>query len=409
MSLTSHEIYHGYWVAQCRYTRNDEEFSGLMTLKGNSAEQAIGQMRQYFTANPAQYRYAEYDTLTALITYVEQSQQPELPLLRQVREQHEANVQAVLVDEHNLTHPLPSEKGDIHYQPGLPVFIDSTYLYMVIDSGEYHRQTGQHLVPVLHGAQLPWQSLYQGKTQDSLADLAPYLVHIQRNKAGERFLAQYLSLPDKATIGLLINSIKLFADVYRQLRKLTYLRNQTLGSWNFFRFCEANHFIPFIESLTQGQLLNVVSGVKAFYGYSTAFPDGVVITFNSDYLYDLHKREPLLINTRLYRHYAQLTLMNTLDKAQQLIQQWSTDSDNFDEDAKKTLDAFCLHEANRAFLTGTTQMQALIYRLSARYISRDNRLLWESACKHAMLYQHNQVLFNYHCYAYCLRTQGETA
>ncbi len=49
---------------------------------------------------------------------------------------------------------------------------------------------------------------------------------------------------------------------------MTYLRNQRLNSWNFFRFYDVSHFMPFIESLTHGQLLNVVSGVKAFYGYS---------------------------------------------------------------------------------------------------------------------------------------------
>nr|WP_282555108.1 MULTISPECIES: DUF4123 domain-containing protein [Providencia] len=279
---------------------------------------------------------------------------------------------------------------------------------MVIDSGEYHRQTGQYLVPMLHGSQLPWQSLYQGETQDSLAEQAPYLVHIQRTVAGRHFLAQCLNLPNKATVGLFFNSFKSFADVHRQMRKMTYLYNRTLNSWNFFRFYDVSHFIPFIESLTRGQLFNVVSGVTAFYGYSTKYPDGVKITFHSDYLYDNRPREPLFINEKLYRHYAQLTLMSTIAKAQQAIRHQDA-SITDDKAAKKALDDFCLHAANRAFLTDTTQMQALIYNLIARYLSRHDDLLWQKACEHALPYQHNQVLFNHHCYIYCLHAQGETA
>ncbi|EOD8958203.1 DUF4123 domain-containing protein [Providencia stuartii] len=402
------DIYQGYWVAECRYTRNNETFTGIMTLAGHSEEQVIGNMRHYFAENQAEYSFAQYDTLTPLITYVENSQQLELLLLRQIRRQHAESRLAVLVDERNLTNPLPSEKGDIHYQVGQPALLDDVDLYMVIDSGEYHRQTGQYLVPMLHGSQLPWQSLYQGETQDSLAEQAPYLVHIQRTVAGRHFLAQCLNLPNKATVGLFFNSFKSFADVHRQMRKMTYLYNRTLNSWNFFRFYDVSHFIPFIESLTRGQLFNVVSGVTAFYGYSTKYPGGVEITFHKDYLHDTYHREALLINERLYRHYAQLTLMSTLDKAQQAIRH-QDNSIPHDKVAKKALDNFCLHAANQAFLTDTTQMQALIYNLLARYLSRHDVSLWQRACEHALPYQHNQVLFNHHCYIYCLNAQGETA
>lgn len=408
MSLAYRDVYRGYWVAECRYTRNGEEFSGTMTLAGHSEEHAIGHMRHYFAEHQAEYSFAQYDTLTPLIPYVENSQQLELLLLRHIGQQHAKSCPAVLVDKHNLTHPLPSEKGDIHYQVGQPVLLDDTALYMVIDSGEYHRQTGQFLVPMLYGSRLPWQSLYQGETQDSLAEQAPYLVHIQRTQAGRRFLTQCLNLPNKASVGLFFHSHKSFTDVHRQMRKMTYLHNCTLNSWNFFRFYDVSHFIPFIESLTRGQLFNVVSGVSAFYGYSTKYPDGVEITFHQDYLHDAHHREALLINEHLYRHYAQLTLMSTLDKAQQAIRHQDA-SITDDKMTKKALDDFCLHAANRAFLTGTTQMQALIYRLIARYLSRHDDSLWQRACEHALPYQHNQVLFNHHCYTYCLHAQGETA
>lgn len=169
-----------------------------MTVAGTSQPQAIKQMRRCFTAHPGEYAFADYDTLIPLITHIEQSSTLELPLIRQVREQHNAKVSTVLVDSQLYTHPRPSEKGDIHYREGQPTFIEYSHLYVVIDSGEYHRQTGQHLVPKLHGSQLPWKSLYQGETQDSLEDKAPYLVHITANQAGQRFLAHYLNLPHKS-------------------------------------------------------------------------------------------------------------------------------------------------------------------------------------------------------------------
>ncbi|MDQ5992521.1 DUF4123 domain-containing protein, partial [Providencia stuartii] len=103
-----------------------------------------------------------------------------------------------------------------------------------------------------------------------------------------------------------------------------------------------------------------------------------------------------------------LTLMSTLDKAQQAIRH-QDNSIPHDKVAKKALDNFCLHAANQAFLTDTTQMQALIYNLLARYLSRHDVSLWQRACEHALPYQHNQVLFNHHCYIYCLNAQGETA
>lgn len=71
------DIYQGYWVAECRYTRNNETFTGIMTLAGHSEEQVIGNMRHYFAENQAEYSFAQYDTLTPLITYVENSQQLE--------------------------------------------------------------------------------------------------------------------------------------------------------------------------------------------------------------------------------------------------------------------------------------------------------------------------------------------
>ena len=60
-ALESKSLYKAYWVAQCRYTRNSEQFKGVMTVAGTSQPQAIKQMRQYFTAHPGEYTFADYD------------------------------------------------------------------------------------------------------------------------------------------------------------------------------------------------------------------------------------------------------------------------------------------------------------------------------------------------------------
>lgn len=405
MMPVSQAVFRAYWVAQCRYTRDDMQFSGVMAVAGADRDQAIRNMRRYFSAQPEHYSAAQYDTLEPLTAYAGESQQPELPLLRQVIRQHDEGIPAVLTGEHNLTCPLPSENGDIHYQPGPPGFIPGIPLFAVIDSGEYHRQTGQHLVPVLLGTHLPWQSLYQGETQESLADRAPYLVQIRADRAGKQFLAHCLNLPDKAAAGFFISSSKPFPEMHRQLRRMTYLRNQVTGSWSFFRFYDVRHFIPFAESLTHGQLLSVAGGVTAFAGYSPAYPEGVTITFSAG-VTGTGRREALFINERLYGHYARLTLMSTLAKTRQLIEQQGAGSAPEQDGGETVSGSYLIREANLSFLAGVTRMQALMYRLSARYLCRHDTALWERACEHARPYQHNQVLFNYHCYAFCIQAQG---
>ena len=79
---------------------------------------------------------------------------------------------AVLVDKCNLNNPRPSEKGDIHYREGNLRLLNIRISLCRHWQWEYHRQTGQHLVPKPYGSQLPWKSLYQGETQDSLEDKA---------------------------------------------------------------------------------------------------------------------------------------------------------------------------------------------------------------------------------------------
>ena len=64
MHWSPNTIYKEYWVAQCRYTRNNEQFHGIMTVAGANQSQAIERMRQYFTAHSGQYTFADYEILT---------------------------------------------------------------------------------------------------------------------------------------------------------------------------------------------------------------------------------------------------------------------------------------------------------------------------------------------------------
>lgn len=403
MTSTINKIYQKYWIAQCHYIRNGEEFCGYMTLLGENEDQAISEMRHYFSQYKEQYSAAVYDDIAPAIMFIKSSNKLELPLIRQLRKQNSEQINAILIDEKNLTNPLPSEKGDIYYQAGAPEFINGCTLYLVIDSGEYLRQTGQSLVPMLYGSCLPWQPLYQGETQTSLEDNAPYLVQILSNKAGQRLLNDYMCMPNKGTLGLFLNSSKPFFELHRQLRKLTYLYNQKLNTWNFFRFYDVTHFIPFIESLKEGQLLNVVSGINAFYGYNKEYIDGIKITFNSHYLSHDGVKESLFINENLYRYYSNLTLIQNIEKAKQLIIQFSPDAN---DNNTIELDNYCLKLANQSFLEDITQTQAILYTLLARYISGDDLQKWKEATEYAMPYKHNQVLFSYHRYIYCSDNQG---
>lgn len=403
MNSAINNIYQKYWVAQCHYTREGEDYCGYMTLLGDDEYQAINEMRRYFSQYKEQYSAAVYDNITSAINFIKQSKKLELPLIRQLRQQNSEQLNAILIDEKNLTNQLPSERGDIKYQVGTPEFINGCTLYLVIDSGEYKRQTGQSLIPMLYGSCLPWQPLYQGETQTSLEDNAPYLVQILSNKAGQQLLDDYMCMPNKGTLGLFLNSVKPFFELHRQLRKLTYLYNQKLNTWNFFRFYDVTHFIPFIESLTEGQLLNVVSGINAFYGYNKEYIDGIKITFNTYYLSNSGIKESLFINERLYKYYSNLTLMQNIEKAKQLIIQFSPEAN---DNNNIELDNYCLKLANQSFLEDITQTQAILYTLLARYLSCDDLQKWKEATEYAMPYKHNQVLFSYHRYIYCSDNQG---
>lgn len=145
--------------------------------------------------------------------------------------------------------------------------------------------------------------------------------------------------------------------------------------------------------------------MTAFAGYSPAYPEGVTITFSAG-VTGTGRREALFINERLYGHYARLTLMSTLAKIRQLIEQHGAGSAPEQDGGETVSDSYLIREANLSFLAGVTRMQALMYRLSARYLCRHDTALWECACEHARPYQHNQVLFNYYCYAFCIQAQG---
>lgn len=392
--------YQDYWIAECTYLYQDEELTGRALIQAHSEPLAVSALSEFFIQH--NYSYARYDRLETVYRYMLSSKQPELALIRQMRQQQIDNEPVMLSKEKSLTHVLPSDNDDILYTPEPLPRRNGSEHFLIMDGSVYQQITGQYIVPALYASGLPWESLFQGETQITLEDSAPYLLHILDNAQGRAFLNRYKTLVMKDCLGLFFSSSLSLTELRHHFRKLTYLRYQYHDKWVFFRFYDANQFVPFIHCLNRRQLANLISDIDAFFVFTAEAPQGQTITF-SDQLRCEEKKENLFINQLMHEHYTQTALCNTINKAKKMIETLLWDEI---ENPEKPLNSFCIQQANQAFLRNITQSKALIYFIAARFLTQHNNNLWEAACLNAKPYSYSQELYTYHAYQYCLTYQG---
>ncbi|MER2471168.1 hypothetical protein [Photorhabdus laumondii] len=91
-----------------------------------------------------------------------------------------------LVQRENIDSPLPVARGDLilTQTTDIPVYGDNEHLYAVIDAAIY-QQAGRFIIPDLFAFSLRWQGLFQGETQVSLEDSAPYLVELHKDSRNQ--------------------------------------------------------------------------------------------------------------------------------------------------------------------------------------------------------------------------------
>lgn len=101
-----------------------------------------------------------------------------------------------------------------------------------------------HLPQMLAGSLLDHDSLFQGKAQQELAEVAPYLVRLERESP---FTRRLFTTPGALgglwgrDGGVLLLSAAPLADIRRQLRKYTRIRDEG-GKWFYYRFWEPRVF-----------------------------------------------------------------------------------------------------------------------------------------------------------------------
>lgn len=113
------------------------------------------------------------------------------------------------------------------------------FCYALLDGAKI-----EHLPQMLAGALLDHDSLFQGKAQDELAEVAPYLVRLER---GNPFTRRLFTKPGAlgglwgGDGGILLLSQAPLADIRKQLRKYTRIRDED-GKWYYYRFWEPRVF-----------------------------------------------------------------------------------------------------------------------------------------------------------------------
>lgn len=116
---------------------------------------------------------------------------------------------------------------------------DGTQCYALLDAAKI-----AHLPDMLAGALLDYDSLFQGRAGDELADVAPYLVRLEE---GHRFTRHLFTRPGALggfwglDGGVFLRSAAPLAELRRQLRKYTRIQDDA-GKWYYFRFWEPRVF-----------------------------------------------------------------------------------------------------------------------------------------------------------------------
>lgn len=373
-----------YWVANCTYQAIGNEkhpagqYSAKALIYAPTEYEALTKLCNYVIgfgiAN------GQYQDIIALQTYLMESTLPELRLIRhiqQISDQHPV----ILVEQENVDSPLPAARGDLILTQAtdIPVYGDNEHLYAVIDAAIY-QQAGRFIIPDLLASSLRWQGLFQGETQVSLEDSAPYLVELHKDSSNQPELQRYIMNADnRAELSLLIQSEQPFETLLNHLRKFTYLKNELTQTWAFFRFYHPNTLTTLLNTLSDGPLAHFMQGINAMWFYGDKPDTRHIITITENVRQA--KPTPVTLNRRLCELFDQQAQQRYVLKTIDFIQENLAERCQVN---KNTLPAFVLQQTNLAYLQGLTQQRAILYYVAAKCLMPNDEIhwqqLWESAC-----------------------------
>ncbi|MBD1228484.1 DUF4123 domain-containing protein [Xenorhabdus griffiniae] len=394
--------YAEHWVVDYSYaTQQGEHFSARAIVHATSKPQALSALAEYLLQ--AGHSSGQYQSIQPLTEYLAASTYVELPLLRQFRLGVERNAQVIPLDKHNISALLPAERGVLQFTvtQTLPARENGQYRYMVMDATIYRRIMGSFIVPDLMVSNLRWESLFQGETQITLEDSAPYLVELTDDTTVYSAFQQKITQPSTPELGIFIDSDQPFPMIRNHLRKFTYLRNEQQQSWVFYRFYAPQGLLPLLKSLPDEQLMHFMRPITRIGYFDSQTAQYYALSLAENTL-DQEKTAPVAINPYLVN----LLAGQTQERAvAQIVKYIAETQPELSPEQKKQLPAFVVQQINFACLAGFSHQRSILHLVAGRSLARDNEKLWQRAWQHACAKTQVQELRALICYEYCFKNR----
>ncbi|MDE9429340.1 DUF4123 domain-containing protein [Xenorhabdus bovienii] len=395
--------YAEHWVVDYAYTTpQGEPDSARAIVHAASRPQALSALAEYVLQagdSPGQYQ-----SIQPLPEYLAASAEVELPLLRQFRQGVERNARVIPLNEHNNNPLLPAARGVLQFTvtETLPARERGQYRYMVIDATVYRRVMGSFIVPDLMVSNLRWESLFQGETQITLEDSAPYLVELTDDPTVHSAFQQKITRPITPEPGIFIDSDQPFPVIRNHLRKFTYLRNEQHQSWVFYRFYVPQGLLPLLKSLPDEQLMHFMRPIMriGYFDSQTGQYYALSVAENS---LDQEKTAPVAINRSLVGILAGQTQARAVAQIVKFIAETQPE---LSPKQQEQLPAFVVQQANLACLAGFAHQRSILYLVAGRSLARGNEALWQQAWQHACAEAQAQEVRALACYEYCFKNQA---
>lgn len=395
--------YTEHWVVDYSYaTQQGEHYSARAIVHATSRPQALSALVEYVLQ--AGHSPGQYQSIQPLPEYLAASSYVELPLLRQFRQGMERNALVIPLNEHNINTLLPAERGVLQFAvtETMPARESGQYRYMVIDATVYRRVMGSFIVPDLMVSNLQWESLFQGETQITLEDSAPYLVELTDDTTIHSAFQQKITQPITPEPGIFIDSDQPFPVIRNHLRKFTYLRNEQQQSWVFYRFYVPQGLIPLLKSLPDEQLMHFMRPIMRI-GYFDSQTTKYYALSLAENTLDQEKTAPVTINPYLVG----LLAGQTQERAvAQIVKFIAETQPELSPEQKEQLPAFVVQQANFACLAGFAHQRSILYLVAGRSLARDNEELWQRAWQHACTQAQAQEVRALACYEYCFKNRA---
>ena len=196
----------------------------------------------------------EISTLTAIGHAIEENQNDSYLIVEEIKDVKPLDMQMGIHPKRTVPEPLqdplfgqpdPTEEEIKHY--GSNNKVPPLKTYAILDAAKMPNL----LTSMLEGSDLKYQSLFQGKSQEELKEVAPYLVELEEDNA---FTRKLFTGPDginglwEKELGIYIRSRASFDEIRKHFRKFTRIQDEN-NKWFYFRFWEGSALHFYLNNL----------------------------------------------------------------------------------------------------------------------------------------------------------------